>query len=77
MRLPPQDVDFDVLDAEFLESFASRWELARALQDWMAQLEGVGDIQEPSEPTNRIEAQRQRGSDARERLIAKRKRDAS
>jgi hypothetical protein len=74
MRMPPQDVDFSVLDAELLKDLAWRWELSRALEDWKEQIKLAGDIQEPSQPTAPVsEAHRQRGLAARQRLMARRK----
>ena len=78
---PPQDVDITVLDEELLKELAWRWDMARPLQAWMAQVEKTGDIQEPSEPRLRQErfsasgepsAARLRGEAAKQRLLARR-----
>jgi len=74
LRMPPQDVDFSVLDAELLRKLAQHWGLLRALDDWIERNKLTGDIQEPSQPTAPVsEAHRQRGLEARQRLLLRRK----
>jgi len=71
MRVPPQDVDFSVLDSELLKELAWRWELSRALEEWQQRHELTGDIQEPTPSRSPSQADRERGLAARERLLAK------
>lgn len=74
LRMPPQDVDFSVLDPELAKALASRWGLSRAHDDWKERTKLVGNIQEPSQPTTPdSEAHRKRGLEARQRLLVKRK----
>lgn len=80
MLRPPQDVDFSVLDLELLKELAWRWDLSRALQTWMQEVEATGDIQEPSLPAARSQSSdagamssRQRGEEAKQRLLARRR----
>lgn len=76
LRAPPQDVDFSVLDVDLLKSLAWRWDLSRALDDWIKRVTAAGDIKEPSAVRPRqLDVQvsaRQRSQDARARLLAKR-----
>lgn len=77
LRTPPQDVDFSVLDVDLLKKLAWRLELSRALDNWMTQVEETGDIQEPSavggRSTEKLAAARQRGQEAKARMLAKRR----
>lgn len=78
MGIPPQGVDFSVLDSELLTELACRWGLSVVLYDWQQRSMQDGDIKEPSEIIAQVsEEQRQRGLDARRRLIAHGKRKAT
>lgn len=76
LRVPPQDVDFSVLDMDLLKELAWRWELSIALESFMRGVEKLGDAQEPSEPAQREDserqASRQRSDAAKSRLLARR-----
>lgn len=76
VRIPPQDVDFSVLDLDLLKELAWRWELSMALESWMRAVENLGDVQEPAELMRRVasdkQASHQRNQDAKARLLARR-----
>lgn len=78
MGMPPQDVDFSVLDAELLEELADRWDLSIVLDASRKELLRDGDTQEPSETEVPVsDEQRQRGIEARERLMTRHKRNTT
>lgn len=54
MQRSPQDVDFSVLDLDLLKALAWRWEMSRALDDWIRRTEMFGDTGEPSAPSSAI-----------------------
>lgn len=77
LRTPPQDVDFSVLDVELLKNLAWHLELSSALDKWMTQVKETGDIQQPSpvggQSPEKIATRRQRGQEAKARMLAKRR----
>ena len=76
LRIPPQDVDFSVLDMDLLKELAWRWELSMAFESWMRAVEKLGDVQEPTErgplASSEKQASLQRGQAAKTRLLARR-----
>lgn len=55
-RMPPQSDDFSILDADFLDGLARRWEPSHAIAEWRSHVERTGDIQVPSEPPASVSA---------------------
>jgi len=78
MRMPPQEVDFTLLDLKLLNELAWRWELAGPLEAWMEEVQKTRDILETSEPRARQVATEDgrspsgSGEAARQRLPARR-----
>lgn len=75
LTMPPADVDMDALDRELLGKLATRWGLAKGLNDWLARAQASNFGEEPeasaAPPSSSVTADQ--AAAARERLMARRR----